>query len=139
MKDQLGEYGVSVIALSKDTVEEAAIHQKRDGVEVLLLADPQLNVIRQYGVEHHKALGFKTGNFKIFGIALGFVPSYKTMAVPTSILIDESGVIRWIDQSEDYRLRSDPDKVMTAVKEAFGNRIQAVMRSLAIWLGLWPK
>ena len=122
MKDQLGRYGVSVFALSKDNVEEAATHQKRDGVELLLLADPKLEVIRQYGVEHHKALGFKTGNFKIMGIALGFVPSYKTMAIPTSILIDEGGKIRWIDQSDDYRLRSDPDKVMAAVKEAFGSQ-----------------
>jgi len=42
------------------------------------------------------------------------------MAIPTSLLIDEHGVIRWIDQSDDYRLRSSNERVLQAVREAFG-------------------
>ena len=32
MQADLDTYGVSVVALSKDTVEEAAIHKSRDGL-----------------------------------------------------------------------------------------------------------
>jgi peroxiredoxin len=85
-----------------------------------LLADPQLEVIRQYGVEHHKAFGFTTGSFSVFGIPLALTPSFKTMAIPTSLLVDEHGVIRWIDQADDYRLRSDNSRITEAVKHAFG-------------------
>ena len=120
MQSELEEYGVSVIALSKDTAEEAAIHKTRDELTLTLLSDPQLDVIKQYGVEHHKALNFTTGRFMILGFPVGFGPSFKTMAIPTSMLVDENGVIRWIDQSEDYRVRSDDRRVREAVGTVFG-------------------
>ena len=120
MKDDLAKYGVSVVALSKDTVEQAANNKKRDGLTFTLLSDPELAVIKQYGVEHHKALEFSKGGFTLFGIPLALVPSVKRMAIPTSLLLDEQGVIHWIDQSEDYRLRSNEQRVMEAIKAAFG-------------------
>jgi peroxiredoxin len=119
MQADLDEHGVNLVALSKDTVEEAATHKIRDGLSMTLLADPKLDVIRQYGVEHHKALGFNTGSFAVFGIPLALTPSFKTMAIPTSLLVDENGVIRWIDQTDDYRLRSSNERVLQAVSEAF--------------------
>lgn len=120
MQPDLDEHGIRLIALSKDTVEEAATHKIRDGLSLTLLADPKLDVIRQFGVEHHKALGFNTGTFSLFGLPLALTPSFKTMAIPTSLLVDEDGVIRWIDQADDYRLRSSNDRVLEAVNEAFG-------------------
>jgi peroxiredoxin len=119
MKADLDEYGVSLVALSKDTVEEAATHKTRDKLNLTLLSDPDLDVIRQYGVEHHKALGFKTGGFALFTIPLALTPSFKTMAIPTTLLVDEDGVIQWVDQTDDYRLRSSEDRVLQAVKDAF--------------------
>jgi peroxiredoxin len=119
MQADLDEHGVSLVAMSKDTVEEAATHKTRDDLRLTLLSDPELDVIRQYGVEHHKALGFKTGSFTLFGIPLALTPSFKTMAIPTTLLIDEDGVIQWIDQTDDYRLRSSEDRVLQAVKAAF--------------------
>lgn len=120
MQEELSQFGLSVIILSKDTVEEAAIHKERDGLSLQLLSDAKLKVIRQYGVEHHKAFGFDTGTFTVFGIPVGFRPSFKAMAIPTTLLIDENGIVRWIDQADDYRLRSNNDRVMSAVKEVFG-------------------
>ena len=121
MVPKFAEYGVSVVALSKDTPSEAALHKTRDGLNFPLLSDPELEVIRSYGVEHHKALG-QTKNTKtvIGGVPIGLAPfSFQTMAIPTTLLIDEAGVIRWVDQSEDYRLRSSTDRVMEAVRVAF--------------------
>ncbi len=111
---------MSVVALSKDTIEGAAHQKERNKLSFPLLSDPELEVIKQYGVEHHKALEFSTGGFTLFGIPLALVPSIKKMAIPTSLLIDEEGVIRWIDQTEDYRLRSNEGRIMEAVRHAFG-------------------
>ena len=121
MNGELAGYNVEVIALSKDDVETAAAHKQRDGISMPLLADPPLKVIRQYGVEHHKAIEVSTGKVNLFGVHLAMVPSVKTMAIPTSLLIDEEGIVRWIDQTDDYRLRSSNDRVMQAVRETFGN------------------
>lgn len=119
MKSELASYGVNVVALSKDSVEHAAIHKTRDNIDITLLSDPDLKVIRQYGVEHHKALNFVTGTLTIGGLPFAFTPSFKAMAIPTTLLVDEKGNIKWIDQSEDYRLRSDSESVLAEVKKAF--------------------
>ncbi len=119
MMPELEKYKVSVIALSKDDVAEAARHKDRDQLDLQLLSDSKLEVIRQYGVEHHKALNFKTGKLMVLTIPLAFKPSFKTMAIPTTLLIDEHGIIRWIDQADDYRIRSDGDRVFEAVKNTF--------------------
>ena len=120
MKPDLDRHRVTVVALSKDTVAQAAHQRGRDGLSFTLLSDPGLEVIKQYGVEHHKALEFSKGGFTLFGIPLALVPSVKKMAIPTTLLVDEGGVIRWIDQAEDYRLRSNEQRVMAAVERAFG-------------------
>ncbi len=109
-----------MIALSKDDVAAAARHRVRDGLSMTLLCDPKLEVIRQLGLEHHKAVEFSTGSFTLFGIPLALVPSIKTMAIPTTMLIDTDGTIRWIDQADDYRLRSDGAHVLAAIDAAFG-------------------
>ena len=57
MQPALAKYGVRVVALSKDTVREAAVHRTRDELSLTLLADPELEVIRQYGVEHQNEAG----------------------------------------------------------------------------------
>ncbi len=121
MKDELAAYNIEVIALSKDSVETAAAHKRRDGISMPLLADPALKVIRLYGVEHHKALEFSTGKINLFGVHIAAVPSVKTMAIPTSLLIDEDGLVRWIDQTDDYRIRSHNEWVLQAVKATFSD------------------
>ncbi|MCB9745736.1 MAG: redoxin domain-containing protein [Alphaproteobacteria bacterium] len=121
MAERLGARGVRVFALSRDSVDEVAAHQARDSfAHITLLADPELEVIRAYGVEHHKALGMQTTRYSLLGMPLSFRVSFSAMAIPTSLLVDEHGVIRWIDQSEDYRLRSDDALVLGAVEACFG-------------------
>ena len=121
MQDDFSEFGVRIIALSGDTIEQAEAHIKRENLSMTLLSDPQLIVIKQYGVEHHKALSLDSSNVKtIFGIGLPFgKASYRSIAIPTSLLIDEHGVIQWIDQSDDYRLRASRDNIMSALQKAF--------------------
>lgn len=111
---------MELVALSKDSVADAARHLERDGLtKTTLLSDPELEVIKAFGLEHLKALEFSTGRFTLFGIPLALVPSYKAMAIPTTLLLDEQGVVRWIDQADDYRLRSDGERVMGAVRRVF--------------------
>ena len=122
MRAELAEFDVSVMALSRDDPTNATIHRERDGIDIPLLCDPELAVVRQYGVEHHKALGQEVNSSTLIGgIPFGTAPfKFLSMAVPTTLLIDEHGVIRWIDQSDDYRLRANNERVLTAVREVFG-------------------
>lgn len=96
-----------------------------------MLCDPDLKVIRDYGLEHHKAVEFSTGGFTVFGIPLALVPSVKTMAIPTTVLVDEHGIVRWIDQSEDYRIRSAEDRISAEVERAFASTEMAPADALS--------
>lgn len=120
MKPTLDRYGVKVVALSGDTAEQAKMHIERDSLDLLLLSDPELKVVKQYGVEHHKALGADSSKTKtVLGLPFPTSFEYKSMSIPTSILIDEHGVIQWIDQSEDYRLRANEERLTQALRNVF--------------------
>lgn len=120
MKADFDKYGVQVVALSGDTVEQSKAHAVRDKLSHLLLSDPELDVVKKYGVEHHKALGADSENIMVI-LGLPFPQpnqlKFKSMAIPTSILVDENGVIKWIDQSSDYRLRSNQERISAAMEQ----------------------
>lgn len=44
----------------------------------------------------------------------------KRLPVPTSLLIDQAGRVIWLDQSENYQRRSDPNYVLAALHEHLG-------------------
>lgn len=118
---ELKSYGIELVALSNDTVEQARAHSVREGLNFPLLSDENLDVIRQYGIEHHKALGWTSENLKtVFGITFSMKPfQYRSVAISTSILIDESGKIIWLEQSQDYRLRAGYERLISVVKQNF--------------------
>ena len=41
----------------------------------------------------------------------------KALPVPTSLLVAGDGTVLWMDQSENYQRRSDPDYVIAALRE----------------------
>jgi peroxiredoxin len=125
MQSDFNKYNVEVIALSGDSVEEAMAHIKRDNLGLKLLADPQLDVVKKYGVEHHKALGADSQDvMTVFDLPFPKLNQlkFKSMSIPTSLLIDENGIIRWIDQSEDYRLRASNKRIVAALEECFNGK-----------------
>lgn len=123
MQPEMMAYGVHVLALSSDTPQQAKAHIKRDKLNLTLLSDPDLAVVKKYGVEHYKAVGWESDNIKtIFGISLSLnMLQYRSMSIPTSILIDENGIIQWIDQSDDYRLRISQKNLMAAITQKFSS------------------
>ncbi|WP_022953982.1 peroxiredoxin family protein [Leucothrix mucor] len=121
IQPELAKYGIKIIALSSDQIDDAKAHRKRDGLSLKLLSDPELKVIRQYGIEHIQALAGVSSTIKsMLGLPFPTSMERRSIAIPTSLLVDEHGVVQWIDQSEDYRLRADSELVMEQVVKAFG-------------------
>lgn len=122
LKPKLSKYGVEIVAISNDSTSEQLTHKQRDNLSHALVSDPAFNIIRQYGVEHHKGFGSNANEtMTMFGITmpLPWKMKFKAMSIPTSILVNEEGKIVWIDQSDDYRLRASEQAVMTAVTANF--------------------
>lgn len=118
MRPILDAYGVSLVAISKDTIEQAAGHRLRDNLSsFMLLSDPDLDVIQAYGLVHQK--GFRFHTLFLGSFPLGWPVGFDRMAIPTSLLIDEDGRVCWIDQAEDYRLRGDAGRIERALAAVF--------------------
>lgn len=89
-----------------DTPEAIRAGHPRHGLEAVMLSDPKLEVTDLYGLRNQ---GFHSGP-----------PRLEGLPVPTTILADAAGVVRWIDQSENYQRRSEPARVLAAVEGALG-------------------
>ena len=118
MQELLDSYEVQVVAISKDTVAQAAAHRRRDELTLMLLSDQGLVIHHAFGLVHADGLEFRT--FYVLGIPFGWPVGFRQMGIPTTFLVDEEGMIRWVDQATDYRLRGDPARIQRALEGAFG-------------------
>lgn len=105
LRPELDARGIALVAISADTPEQIRAGRARHGAQVTLLADPELAVTTQYGLLNHR----------------GLAPSgVRRLPIPTTILVDADGIVRWIDQATDYQVRSHPDRVRAAIRRTLG-------------------
>jgi len=105
MLDSFAPHGVEMVAISPDTLQESRRTRKSNGLRMPILSDEHLEVIDLYGIRHPKGFGAPRNGSPV-----------RPLAIPTTFLIDASGRVVWIDQADDYRVRSNPDRVLEAVR-----------------------
>jgi len=98
---------VRIVTLCTDTPEKIRAGRAKHGLEAVMLADPEATVIRDLGIENR---GIHSGP-----------PGKPALPIPTTVLVDATGIVRWIDQSEHYQERSDPPRVRRALEEHVGS------------------
>ena len=89
------------MAVSPDTVDELKQLRKRNW-KITLLADPATEVIRLYGVQNRN-FAPKRGPFR-------------ELAIPTTILLDAAGKVLWMEQTSDFRVRSQAKRVLDHIR-----------------------
>lgn len=90
--------GFEVVAISVDSPAESQKLCRSRGYTFPFLSDPKAETIRQYGVLHPK--GGEEG---------------EDIARPAEFLVDASGTIRWVNLTEDLRIRARPETVLAAI------------------------
>ena len=63
------------------------------------VADPDLAVTRRYGLVHARG-----------------GPQGEDVPIPTTVVLDRAGVVRWLWISNNLQTRPDPDHVLRAVR-----------------------
>jgi len=89
------------VAVSPDTVDELK-RLRRHNWKITLLADPSLVVIRLYNVQNRN-----------------FTPRrgpIRELAIPTTILLDSAGKVIWMEQTNDFRVRSQAEQVLSEIR-----------------------
>ena len=87
------------MAISVDTPEMSSDLSRKAGYTYTFLSDPKAEVIRRYDLVHAGA-----------GV------NGQDIARPAEFLLDSSGTVRWMNLTEDFRVRARPDQILDAAK-----------------------
>jgi peroxiredoxin len=82
-----------------DSPSESAGLCRKAGYTYTFLSDPNAEVIRRYDLLHK-----------------GAGADGHDIARPAEILIDSAGVVRWINLTDDLRVRARPEQMLQAAK-----------------------
>ena len=92
--------GVEVLAISVDSNEESRKLSASQGYTFPFLSDAKAEVIRQYGVPHAHA-----------------GENGRDIARPAEFLVDATGTIRWVNLTDDLRVRARPETALRVIDE----------------------
>jgi peroxiredoxin len=91
--------GVRPVAISVDAPEVSRDLARKAGYTFPILSDRGAEVIRRYDLLH-KAAG----------------PEGSDISRPAEFLVDSSGVVRWVNFTEDIRIRARADQMLAAAR-----------------------
>ena len=106
LRPEFDKRGVRIVTLCTDTPTQIKAGHRKHGLDATMLSDRKLEVTDRFGLRNE---GFHSG-----------MPTGPKLPVPTSLLIDAEGTVLWMDQSENYQRRSDPDYVLGALRKHLG-------------------
>lgn len=87
-----------MVGVSVDSPDESKSLCQSRGYTFPFLSDPKADMIRQYGVLHAK--GGEGG---------------KDIARPAEFLVDATGTVRWVNLTDDIRVRARPGAALEAI------------------------
>ena len=87
------------VAISVDAPEVSRNLAGKAGYTFPVLSDPQAETIRRYSLLHK-----------------GGGPEGSDIARPAEFLVDSSGTVRWVNFTEDIRVRARADEMLAAAK-----------------------
>lgn len=91
--------GVRPVGISVDAPAESAKLCNRAGYTYPFLSDVGASVIRRYNILHP-----------------GAGENGKDIARPAEFLVDSSGIVRWVNLTNDFRIRATPEQMLSAIQ-----------------------
>lgn len=114
----LDERGISLIAISPQTPDGSLSTRETKELTFTVLSDPGNQIARQLGILTRPSDGARAAQLEL-GLDLTQVNADGTtgLPMPTVIVADAAGVIRWIDVHRDYSTRTEPGQILQAITE----------------------
>ena len=97
---EIEKLGVIPVAISVDSPQESRDLRRKAGFTFPFLSDPNADAIRKYDLLHK---GAGAGGHDI--------------ARPGEFLVDSSGVIRWVNLTEDLRVRARAEQFLAQARQ----------------------
>jgi len=114
----LAERGIPLVAISPQTPDGSLSTQETKELTFTVLSDPGNQVAGRLGILTAPTDGARAAQLQL-GLDLTKVNADGTTALPmpTVIVADAAGVIRWIDVHRDYTTRAEPDQILQAITQ----------------------
>jgi peroxiredoxin len=114
----LAEQGIPLIAVSPQTPDGSLSTRETKQLTFTVLSDPGNQIAGQLGILTAPTDGARAAQLQL-GLDLTQVNAdgTTTLPMPTVIIVDSSGVIRWIDVHRDYTTRTEPAQVLQAIAQ----------------------
>lgn len=90
-----------VAAISVDTPAQSAALCQKAGYSYTFLSDEKREVIRRYDLVHAHGS-----------------PDGAEISRPAEFLVDATGTVRWVNMTEDYRIRARPEQMLAAIAQS---------------------
>jgi peroxiredoxin len=103
LRPELDARGIAIVTVCADAAEAIRRGRAKHGLRAVMVPDPDLAITDRYSLRNPRGFALKSGVI---------VP----LPIPTTILVDASGTVRWIDQATDYMRRSAPERVLGAIR-----------------------
>jgi len=112
----LAARGISLIAISPQTADASLSTKETKELTFTVLSDPGNQLARQLGILTAPSDGVRQAQLQL-GLDVTQVNADGTtgLPMPTVIIADANGTIRWIDVHRDYTTRTEPEQVLRAI------------------------
>lgn len=113
---ELTERGVELIAISPQLPDGSLSTKEKNALSYAVLSDSGNQIARQLGIVFTPGQGVLEAQQSL-GLDLTAVNADGTAQLPlaTTVLVDATGVIAWIDIHPDYSTRTEPADILAAV------------------------
>jgi peroxiredoxin len=110
--------GISLIAISPQAPDGSLSTKEAKELTFTVLSDPGNQLARQLGILTAPSDGARAAQLQL-GLDLTQVNADGTtgLPMPTVLIADAHGVIRWIDVHADYTTRTEPGQVLQAISQ----------------------
>jgi peroxiredoxin len=117
----LTERGFPLVAISPQTPDGSLSTRDVKELTFTVLSDPGNQIGGQLGIQTGPSEEVRAAQMQL-GLDLTKVNAdgTTTLPMPTVVVIDAGGVIRWIDVHIDYTSRTEPAEVIKAVTDTIG-------------------
>jgi peroxiredoxin len=117
----LAERGIGLVAIGPEAPDGSLSTKESKELTFIVLSDPGNQIAGQLGILTAPSDGARAAQLQL-GLDLTQVNADGTtgLPMPTVVIADDDGVIRWIDVHLDYTTMTEPGQVLQAVTETIG-------------------
>jgi peroxiredoxin len=112
----LAANGVALIAISPQTPDGSLSMQETNELSYTVLSDPGNQIAGQLGILTATSDDARASQAALgIDVAGGNADGTDTVPMPTVVIVDADGTIRWIDVHPNYARRTEPAEILEAV------------------------